>query len=353
MLIYGASGYTGELVAREAVRRGLAPILAGRNAATIEPLARELALPFRAFPLDDGATIASAVRDCGAVLHCAGPFVRTSRPMVDACLTARVHSLDITGEIAVFESILRRGQEAKSAGVALLPGVGFDVVPTDCLARALHERLPDATHLDLAYVNQGGGFSRGTLATMIESLPHAGAMRVAGKLVPVPLAAETLELELPAGRRTVMSIPWGDVSTAFHTTGIPNVRVFSGVSPSRLRFLRRWRFLLPLAGLGPVKRALQRRVRRTVTGPDAAARRDGRVQIWGRARNAAGRSVTATFSTPEGYALTAITAVEALVRVASGELAPGAWTPAAAFGSGFIFGFEGVTPAVWSEGSAS
>ena len=192
MLIYGASGYTGELVAREAVRRGRAPILAGRNAATGENV------PY-------------------------GDFL----------------------------------------------------------------------------VN----------ATMIESLPHAGAVRVGGKIVPVPLAAETLELELPAGRRTVMSIPWGDVSTAFHTTGIPNVRVFSGVSPSRLRFLRRWRFLLPLAGLGPVKRALQRRVRRTVTGPDAAARRDGRVQIWGRARNAAGRSVTATFSTPEGYALTAITAV--------------------------------------------
>lgn len=349
MLIYGANGYTGELVTREAVRRGFRPILAGRNAAALEKLAHELALPFRAFTLENPGTVASAIRDTKAVLHCAGPFVRTSRQMVDACLATRVHYLDITGEIAVFEAILAGGKEARAAGVVLLPGVGFDVVPTDCLALYLKERLPDATHLDLAFVNEGGGYSRGTLATMIESLPHTGAMRLAGRIAPVPLAAEAMEIDLSVGGRTrqcVMSIPWGDVSTAFHTTGIANVRVFSGASPARVRLLRRWRFLLPLAGFGPLKRALARRVRRREPGPDEAARRAGRVHLWGRVTNAAGRSLTATFSTPEGYALTAVTAVEALSRVAKGDLAPGAWTPARAFGSGFVFGFAGVAPAV-------
>jgi short subunit dehydrogenase-like uncharacterized protein len=344
MLIYGANGYTGELVAREAVRRGLAPTLAGRNAPAVERLAAELGLPHRAFGLDDGAAVASGIADAGAVLHCAGPFLRTSRPMVDACLAARVAYLDITGEIGVFESVLRRGEEARSAGVALLPGVGFDVVPTDCLALHLKERLPDATHLDLAFVNDGGGMSRGTLTTMIESLPHAGAMRAGGKIVPLPLAAATLELDLPVGRRTVMTIPWGDVSTAFHTTGIPNIRVFSGSSPGRVRRMRRWRFLLPLTKSKLVKRWLLSRLDRLPPGPDEATRRTARVQLWGEARNAAGRSVRAGYSVPEGYALTALSAVEALVRVGRGDVAPGAWTPARAFGAGFVFELPGVEP---------
>ena len=349
MLIYGANGYTGELVAREAVGRGLRPTLAGRNAGALERLSGELDLPYRAFSLGDPGTIASAIRDCGAVLHCAGPFVHTSRPMVDACLATGVHYLDITGEIGVFESIHSRSAAAKAAGVVLLPGVGFDVVPTDCLALHLKERLPDASTLDLAFVPVGGTMSRGTLATRIETLPLAGAVRVAGEIRPIPLASLSREIELPIGRRLVMSIPWGDVSTAFHTTGIPNVRVFTGTSPAALRKLERWRFLLPLVSLAPVKRLLLRRIRRrsgAAAGPDENARRKGRVHLWGEATNPAGGSVRTTFSIPEGYSFTALAAVESLVRVAAGEVLPGAWTPAGAFGAGFVFGCEGVTPAV-------
>ncbi len=336
MLIYGANGYTGELIAREAVRREARPTLGGRDAVAVAALARELALPHRTFALDDAGALAKELADAGTVLHCAGPFVRTSRPMVDACLAAGVNYLDITGEIPVFESILARGAEARRAGVVLLPGIGFDVVPTDCLALALHERLPDATHLDLAFVSEGGGWSRGTLTTMIESLPHAGAMRSAGRIVSLPLAAESMTLDLPVGRRTVMSIAWGDVATAFHTTGIANVRVFSGVPARTVRRLRLLRPFLPLAGWKPVKRLLQMWVHHTVTGPGDAQRRNARSWIWGRVSNARGESVTQCFATAEGYALTARTAVEGLLRVARGAVPPGAWTPARAFGSGFI-----------------
>ncbi len=338
MLIYGANGYTGELIAREAVRRGLSPTLSGRNEPAVAALARELALPYCAFHLDDAATIARTLAGFGTVLHCAGPFVRTSRPMVDACLAAGVSYLDITGEIPVFEALLARGAEAERAGVVLLPGIGFDVVPTDCLALELKERLPDATHLDLAFVAEGGGWSRGTLATMIESLPHAGAMRRNGRIVPLPLAAEAMEIELPVGRRTVMSIAWGDVSTAFHTTGIPNIRTFTGVPAGTVRRLRRMRPLLPLAGWKPAKRLLQFWVRQTVTGPSATQRQRARTWIWGTARNADGASVTIFFSTSEGYALTARSAVEGLMRVGSGAVPVGVWTPARAFGAKFLAG---------------
>src|SRR6266550_6648973 len=149
-MIYGANGYTGQLIAELANNHGEKPILAGRNAAKVRALAEKLGLPWRAFALDR-----PDLRDIELVLHCAGPFSATSRPMVDACLLARAHYLDITGEIDVFESVLGRDEEARQRGIVLLPGAGFDVVPSDCLAALLKQRLPSATKLELAFAPIG------------------------------------------------------------------------------------------------------------------------------------------------------------------------------------------------------
>jgi short subunit dehydrogenase-like uncharacterized protein len=342
-MIYGATGYTGELAAREAVARGLRPVLAGRNGETVGALARELGLEHRAFPLDDAGKLSRGIEGMAAVLHCAGPFVRTSRPMVMACLAGRVHYLDITGEIAVFEKVLARGKEAREAGVALLPGVGFDVVPSDCLAARLAAALPDATELILAFASDRGTVSRGTLKTMIESLPHAGAVRRGGKIVPVPVAWDAREIEFGRlGKRWAMTIPWGDVSTAWHSTGIPDIRVYTGTPPSQIRRMRRLRPLLPLAGWGPLKRFLQRQVDRREPGPSKEVRETARVYLWGEVKNAAGARVTATLETPEAYQLTAVSAVECARRAAAGEVPAGAWTPSKAFGAGFVGGLPGV-----------
>ena len=345
-MIYGVTGYTGELAAREAVRRGQRPVLAGRDAEKVGAMAGELGLESRAFSLDDPAALAAGLNGIAAVLHCAGPFVRTSAPMVRACLAAGVHYLDITGEIPVFEEVLARGEEARRANVALLPGVGFDVVPSDCLAARLAAALPDATDLTLAFYTDGGTVSRGTMKTMIESFPHAGAIRRRGRIVPVPVAFDVREVDFggPAGglRRTTMTIPWGDVSTAWHSTGIPNIRVYTGVPPRAIRRVRFWSFLLPLAGRPSIKRFLQRQVDRRAPGPSAEARATARVHLWGEVRNAAGRTLTATLETPEAYALTAASAVECAVRAATGRVSPGAWTPSRAFGAGFIAELPGV-----------
>jgi len=345
-MIYGATGYTGELAAREAVARGLRPVLAGRNDATVGALARELGLEHRSFSLDDPSAPGALLRGIegmAAVLHCAGPFVRTSRAMVAACLAVRAHYLDITGEIAVFEKVLARGKEAREAGVALLPGVGFDVVPSDCLAARLAEALPDATELILAFASDRGTVSRGTLKTMIESLPHAGAIRRGGKIVPVPVAWDAREIDFGGlGRRWAMTIPWGDVSTAWHSTGIPDIRVYTGTPPSQIRRMRRLSPFLPLAGWKPLKRFLQRRVDRRAPGPSAEVRKTARTYLWGEAKNAAGARVTATLETPEAYQLTAVSAVECARRAAAGEVPAGAWTPSKAFGVHFVDGLPGV-----------
>ncbi len=342
MLIYGANGYTGELVAREAVRRGLVPVLAGRDSDAVGALAAELGLPHRAFGLDDPTKLAEGLAGTEAVLHCAGPFVRTSRAMVRACLAAGVHYLDITGEIAVFERVLAADGKAREAGVVLLPGAGFDVVPSDCLAARLAEAMPDAVSLELAFTATGGSASRGTLKTMIEGMPRSGAVRRDGRIVAVPIAFDAKEIEFGCGRRWAMTIPWGDVSTAFHTTGIPNIRVYTGVSPRGIRRARRMRRFVRVLGLKPVKRLAQWWVGRTVTGPDARARATARTYLWGRVENGDGELATATLETPEGYALTAVSAVECAARVERGEVAPGAWTPARAFGSGFAASLPGV-----------
>ena len=343
LLIYGANGYTGELVAEEAVRRGLRPILAGRNATAVGELARKLELDSRVFGLDDTASLAAGLDGVAAVLHCAGPFVLTSKPMVAACLAAGAHYLDITGEIAVFESIQRRGDRAREAGVALIPGVGFDVVPTDCLAARLAAALPDATHLTLAFTHEGGSTSRGTMKTMVESLPYAGAVRKDGRIVPVPMALDARKFDFSCGSRWAMTIPWGDVSTAFHTTGIPNIRVYSGAPPGAIKRMRRMRPLLPLAGLKPVKRTIQWWIGRTVTGPDEQVRETARVYLWGEVRNEAGAVRRATMETPEGYAFTAAASIECAVRVLDGRAGPGAWTPARAFGADLASEIPGVT----------
>ena len=171
-MIYGANGYTGRLAARVAADRRLRPILAGRHAAAIRSLADGLGCDARVFDLHDSAVAATNLQGVAAVLHCAGPFSATSKPMLDACLRAGTHYLDITGEIAVFEDIHSRGREIRDAGIVAIPGVGFDVVPTDCLAAMLKRELPSATHLKLAFMARHGKLSPGTAKTMVEGLPE-------------------------------------------------------------------------------------------------------------------------------------------------------------------------------------
>jgi short subunit dehydrogenase-like uncharacterized protein len=335
-LIYGANGFTGELCAREAAARGLRPVLAGRNEEAVARLASELSLPHRAFPLE-GDALRRGLDGVAAVLHCAGPFVHTSKPMATACLETGTHYLDITGEMVVFERLHHISDKAEAAGVALVPGVGFDVVPTDCLAARLAEKLPEATHLELAFAGDGAEWSRGTLNTMIESLPHMGAVRRDGEIVPVPPAYESKMLEFPGlGRRYVTTIPWGDVSTAYHSTGIPNIKVFSAMPPKAVARLKRIRPLLFVAGLKPVKRLIQAWVRRTVTGPGEAVRESARMYVWGQVSDGRGGVESGALSTPEGYTLTAISGVEAASRAAQGRVEPGTWTPSKAFGAGFV-----------------
>ena len=341
-LIYGANGYTGSLIAQEAIKRGMAPILAGRHGEKLAVLATELKLDHRAFALDSPAAIDAGIRGVGAVLHCAGPFSQTWRPMADACVRVGVHYLDITGEEEVLEALAERSGEGRAVGVVLMPGVGFDVVPTDCLAAHLKRRLPSATHLALGFKG-AAQVSRGTALTILESLPKGGLIRENGVLHRVSAARRTRAIDFGTGLAKAMTIPWGDVVTAYYTTGIPNIEFYLAAPWSVRVASRMSRWFGWLLGSGMVQGRLRRRVHARAAGPTAEARRRNRCWIWGEAIDAAGQKVVARLQTPDAYDLTVQTSLVAIERVLNGNVAPGFHTPALAFGADFILDFAGVS----------
>ncbi len=261
--------------------------------------------------------------------------------MVDACLRTGTHYLDVTGEIAVFESLAARDLEATEAGITVLPGVGFDVVPTDCLAAHLKERLPSATRLQIA-IRALSSASHGTAQTAVEQLGQPGAARVAGGIVEVESAHDQVEATFSDGKtRTCTAIPWGDVSTAFHSTGIPTITTYAALPPNAVRAMKASRYLGPVLRSGPVQSVLEAAVSRFVSGPDADARTRGQTFVWARATDDAGGEAIARWSGPEGYAFTADAALRSALAVLDGRARPGFLTPSLAFGADFALEVEG------------
>ena len=339
VLIYGATGYTGRLCAEHAAERGLRPVLAGRNPDKLRPLAEGLGFEWRAFGL---APSAAQLQGIKAVLHAAGPFSATAAPMAAACIKAGVHYCDITGEIDVFEALAAWDARAREAGVMLLPGAGFDVVPSDCLAAHVAALLPGATRLRLSI----GGLSkasRGTMKTMLEGIGIGVRVRRQGAIVPGdPRLRQTADFG--GGSRPTIGVPWGDVATAWRSTGIPDIEVFFEATREMAFAAALPVAVRKLIAAGSVLRFLQGQIdRRLPPGPSAEDRTSGRAAILAEAWNASRQHVSSLLTTPEPYHLTAQTAVEVARLAAAGNAVAGYQTPSTAYGAGFILGFDGVT----------
>jgi short subunit dehydrogenase-like uncharacterized protein len=341
-ILYGATGYVGEVAAERAVQMGLRPILAGRNADALARIAGTLGVEHRVFALDDAPAVERALTDAAVVLHCAGPFMYTSRQMVDACLRTGTHYLDITGELPVFEAIAARGEQAKSRGVMLLPGVGFDVVPTDCLAVHLKKRLPSATHLALAFQGEGrAGLPPGTQRTAIELLPHGNRVRIDGRLERQTRPMKTRVVDFGKGPVTVTQLMWGDVFTAYHSTGIPNIEDYTVFPPALQKQLAVMQKLRPLLKIPALRNLLKRGVK---PGATAAQRANAVTHVWGEVADDAGRTAVSRLHGPEaGVEWTVRTALGAVQRVLAGHVTPGYQTPAKAFGADFVLDTAEVT----------
>lgn len=335
-LIYGANGFTGELIARAAATRGLKPVLAGRNRASIEKLAHELSLPSRIFDLGDASAIKVALADCTLVLHCAGPFQDTARPMAEAAIAAQCHYLDITGEVMVYEDLLSLQEPAKTAGVMLMPGVGFDVVPTDCVANLLKQQLPDATALELAFVGADQA-AAGSLKTALRQMPSGSLIRENGILKTIPFFSRSRQLELGGKHHEVYCIPWGDLSTAYVSTGIPNIAVYTAFPASQAPVLKAARPLMPLLGNKLVLEIVDRLVDLFVRPPAAAYMNTAKSYIWGEVTDAKGTHRSLTIEIRDTYTVTVEAALLIVSEILNGKYKPGFTTCSQLFGPDFIF----------------
>jgi short subunit dehydrogenase-like uncharacterized protein len=342
ILVYGSYGYTGDLIARFAKEDGVEVVLSGRNADRLRGQAERYGFDFVPADLSHPEPIRKALRNADVVIHCAGPFSHTYEAMARACLDTGTHYTDITGEAEVYEGLWAMDEDAKRAGIMLLPGTGFDVVPSDCLAAHLKSRCPEATHLELAFRGRGGGVSHGTAKTMAENFHRGGTIRRDGKLEQVPTAWKTRMIDFGDGRPAhCMSIPWGDVVTAYRSTGIPNILVYTGVPRRPARMLKLMRPLLPLVGMGPIQRMIKKRIEAAPAGPDDAARATAYNELWGEARAANGQTAVSRLRTPEGYTLTARMSLSIAQKICSGQHTPGFQTPSTAYGKDVVLELAG------------
>lgn len=333
-LIYGATGYTGKLVAKRAKELGLSPVLAGRNRQKLQAVAEPLGFTYKSFGLDDRAALEAALNDVDVVLHIAGPFSATSKPMVDACLRTGTHYLDITGEIDVFEALAKRDDEAKAAGVMLLPGVGFDVVPSDCLAAHLKSRLPKATELEI-FIEFSGRPSRGTAKTGVESIAIPARVRRGGEITSLN-APVYKDFDLAGASHKGVSVSWGDVSTAYHSTQIPDITIYFGATKQIKQMADMPKLLRKVFSTSIGQRILKSQIDKMPEGPSDEERANAKTRLLGIVKDDQGNKAHTVLTTPDGYTLTADSSLDIVKRVENGELKAGFQTPSRVYGADFI-----------------
>ncbi len=340
-LLYGANGYTGKLIAKLAASYQLQPILAGRTESLIQQLAEELNLPYRIIDLDDRESLEKALSEVKLVLHAAGPYVYTAKQMIEACLKTGVHYTDINGDISVFEMLKKYDAVAKEKNIMVMPGVGFDVVPTDCIALQLKNKMPNATHLKLAFASVGGGLSHGTAITMAGKIGEGGAVRLNGKIVGSPLGHKGMWVNFGDKSLFVMSIPWGDVSTAYTTTCIPNIEAYTGIAPKVYRMLKfQWAFNW-LLRTNFVRNFIKKKIKSRPPGPSNEQRKKSSSLVWGEVSNAEGKIITTAISCLDGYTLTAHSSLLITKKILEGNLKLGYQTPAGCYGENLIMEVQG------------
>jgi short subunit dehydrogenase-like uncharacterized protein len=359
-LLYGAYGYTGDLIARYSVpgphnpltdllgKFNLQPVLAGRREEPLKQLADKLALPYKVIDLNDEAVLVAALQEVKVVLHAAGPYDFTAKQMIDGCLKTGTHYIDLNGDMDVFQMLYGYNEKAIEVGIMIMPGVGFDVVPTDCTSLKLKKLLPDADSLKIAFATPGGGMSKGTAVTTGLKLGQPGAVRKAGKIVPEPVGKNGKWIKFFRGKGKkdkkmfVMSIPWGDVFTAYHTTGIPDIETFAGISPIAFPFVKIQNIFNWLLREPFIQRFITKRMHKGASGPGDEQRAKASAVVWGQATNSSGKTATVRLNCPEAYTLTAYTSIIITQKILMGQFKPGYQTPAGVYGEDLVLEAPGV-----------
>jgi short subunit dehydrogenase-like uncharacterized protein len=341
-LIYGGNGYTAALLTREALARGMRPLLCGRDRGRTKSAAESFDVDYCVARLDSVSELKGALRGVAVVLNAAGPFSVTSEPLVDACLANGVHYLDVSGEADTLDLVSRRHAEARAAGVMLMPGVGFDVVPSDCLARHVVNRLPHPRRLSIGITGLRTA-SRGSARTSIDQIGKKVLVRRGGRLCAVPAASLERRFDYGEGPRASLAVSWADVVSAYFSTGVPDIDVYFEATPAIRAALMASRHLGWWMGYPPVQRYLKTWTRFLPEGPDEEERRTATAVLVAEAEDEEGRRAVARLRTPEIYTFTAMTGVAVAQRVLAGDWEAGYETPSRVFGADFVLSFPGVS----------
>jgi short subunit dehydrogenase-like uncharacterized protein len=335
IVVYGSYGYTGKLIVDLCKQKNLQLLLAGRNQAALASQSQQSGYPYQVVDSNDTAGLKEMLQPAALVIHCGGPFKHTAKFMAEACFATQTHYTDITGEHQVFEWMASMDKQARDAGIMIMPGVGFDVVPSDCLAAHLKSRLPTASHLQLAFTS-GAGLSRGTKKTSVEGLGYGGLIRQNGVLTKIPLGEKVMNIDFGPFRMDTLCIPWGDISTGWRSTGIPNIEVYLGATRSMIRNARMSNYMGWFLRLPFVKNFMLKKVDQGSSGPSESRREKAKSFLWGRVRNEAGEERTSRLVTANGYSLTAQTSVLIAEKILKGNFKTGYQTPSMAYGADLI-----------------
>jgi short subunit dehydrogenase-like uncharacterized protein len=341
LLVYGATGYTGRLVVEALRQRGLRPILGGRSAAKLEVLADEYGCEYRVAPLTDLPALRRMLRNVDALLLTAGPMSETAVPMVQACLDAGVHYVDVTGECAVINSLSGFSADAIRRGLMIMPGCGFDVVASDCLACHVARRQPRARQLAIGLSGLVTP-TRGSLRTVVEQAGMPVWVRRNGAFATVPPGVLRRRFDYGRGTGWSTAVTWGDVATAYLSTGIPDIDVYfeeTPLFPAILLFGQTWGPALqsPLA-----QWLMKGNTAFFPEGPTATERAIQTCIVVVEATDASGAIVTSRLQTPQSYAVSADAAATVLGRVLRGDFEPGFQTPGRVYGADFVLQLSGV-----------
>ncbi len=336
-MLYGATGYTGTLIAEEAVRRGHKPILAARNAEKLRVLADRLGLKWCAFPLEDKSALLKAAESVELMLHSAGPFAETCVPMMDACLAGKTHYLDISNEISVLQAAQVRHRMAVENGLSIIPGVGFGTVASNCLVRHVCAQIINPVSLEIVMSPYVAQRSAGAAKSTLETIAHGGYVRRDGILVRNTFGSGAKRIRIANGEHNVIPVPSGDLEAAYIATGIANITVYmtTQINPTLASFV------LPFAQKLLSWDILRQKFERWMDGRatsivEKPVNTNQRSWIWVRACDCHDNVAEAMLETGEGYAFTAAASVLAAEWVL-GKHTVGSKVPATAFGTDFVF----------------
>jgi short subunit dehydrogenase-like uncharacterized protein len=336
ILIYGANGFSAGLILNEFLKMGIKPILAGRNSEKIKVLAHQKGCNFKIFDLNSIRKIISELTGVNTVLNCAGPFSKTAAPLINACLISGTNYIDITGEMEIFKYAWSMDTKAKEKGIVILPGAGFDVIPTDCLAKKLKEELPDASSLKLAFATRNSRPSRGTIKATLDYISSNTMVRK-GEVISIPTASLSRIIDFGDFHSDSIAVQWADVFNAYFSTEIDDIEIYMALPSLAKNVLKMTAGLIErLLSIRMIKKMVTLFIDNFLTDPNDRQRQNSVTYFWGMVQNQKGTVLEKVLQLPDGYNITAFGAAEAAFRISQGLVKPGTQTPSLAFGSDFI-----------------